>query len=74
MKARVKWVQDATFVGESGSGKSTVARIIARLLAPDHGEVRTDVHSRHIARPSGAIRLAMGVISFLPGTQLEPAG
>ena len=27
-------------VGESGSGKSTVGRCVARLIDPDHGEVR----------------------------------
>jgi putative redox protein len=49
MKARVKWVQDATFVGESGSGHAVVMD-----GPPDHGGRNLGV------RPMEMLLLGMG--------------
>lgn len=49
MKARIKWVQDATFVGESGSGHAVVMD-----GPPDHGGRNLGV------RPMEMLLLGMG--------------
>ena len=49
MKARVKWVQDATFIGESGSGHAVVMD-----GPPDHGGRNLGV------RPMEMLLLGMG--------------
>lgn len=48
-------------VGASGSGKSTIARLLARQLDPDHGTVEIDGHdvADHTAR---SVRLAVATV------------
>ncbi|MDC0739516.1 ATP-binding cassette domain-containing protein [Cognatishimia sp. SS12] len=61
-------------VGESGCGKSTVARMVAGLLAPTHGEIhyagqRIDNLSRHAMRP---LRKKIQMIFQNPYASLNP--
>jgi ABC-type oligopeptide transport system ATPase subunit len=61
-------------VGESGSGKSTTARLIARLLEPNAGEVRfegrdiTALRGRHLKQ----VRRDMQIVFQDPYSSLNP--
>ena len=62
-------------VGESGSGKSTIARILLRLEAPDHGEIRLsgeDVLAREPRRASLAYRARVQMVFQDPFGSLNP--
>jgi len=62
-------------VGESGSGKSTVARIVARLVKPDEGELMVDsrpVLREEPRRPSLGYRRAVQMIFQDPFGSLNP--
>lgn len=62
-------------VGESGSGKSTIGRIIARLDAPDAGEIwldGEDVLKTQRRRPTLAYRASVQMIFQDPFSSLNP--
>ncbi len=67
--------QGETFalVGESGSGKSTIARILAGLLAARAGEIRIDGHAMAANRPRpAALRTAIQMVFQDPFASLNP--
>jgi ABC-2 type transport system ATP-binding protein len=46
-------------LGPNGAGKTTMVRILATLLAPDHGEIQVAGHD--VVREADAVRAAIGV-------------
>lgn len=61
-------------VGESGCGKSTLARLLMRLIEPDHGEV--NYRGRNILELSGAplkeVRRQIQMVFQNPYSSLDP--
>ncbi len=51
-------------VGESGAGKTTLLRLIAGLLAPDHGTIEVDGERWH--GPDGSLPAARRAIGYVP--------
>jgi peptide/nickel transport system ATP-binding protein len=58
-------------VGESGSGKTTVVRMLARIIAPDSGEVLLDGRPAPSGRPRGYARQVQMVFQD-PFASLNP--
>ena len=72
---RIDHAESVALVGESGSGKSTVARIVARLVQPDEGELLVEgrnVLREEPGRPSLAYRRAVQMIFQDPFASLNP--
>ncbi len=59
-------------VGGSGSGKSTVAKLIARLLPADAGQVRLDGQDLLVRRPTLGDRRRVQVVFQDPYASLNP--
>jgi peptide/nickel transport system ATP-binding protein len=61
-------------VGESGCGKSTLARLLLRLIEPDHGEVKFDGEDVRKASPARMKRLRrdMQLVFQDPYASLNP--
>ncbi|MEM7223331.1 MAG: ABC transporter ATP-binding protein [Pseudomonadota bacterium] len=49
-------------LGENGAGKSTLVKIIYGVLKPDRGELRWNGQAVHVAGPSAARNLGIGMV------------
>ena len=58
-------------VGESGSGKTTVARLLAKIISPDHGELLVDGEPAPRGRPRSYTANVQMVLQD-PFTSLNP--
>src|SRR5579864_9089439 len=54
--------QIVALVGDNGAGKSTVAKMVAGAVHPDHGEIRVDGEVRQVRSPLDARALGIETI------------
>jgi rhamnose transport system ATP-binding protein len=50
-------------VGENGAGKSTLLKILAGIVAPEHGEIRWQDERLRLATPREALERGIGLVS-----------